>query len=75
MHVTAARPKYLDVDAVPAEAVAAERALLLEQAASSGKKPEILEKMVDGRMKKFYAESTLMHQVGSTIHCISPLNR
>ena len=62
MHVTAARPKYLDVDSVPAEAVAAERALLMEQAASTGKPENILEKMVDGRMKKFYAETTLMHQ-------------
>ena len=66
MHVTAARPKYLNADAVPADAVAAERALLLEQASSSGKPPEILEKMVDGRMKKFYAGPLRNHQTINT---------
>lgn len=62
MHVVAAAPRYLDRTAVPEAAVAAERALLTEQAAASGKPANIIEKMVEGRIGKFYEEVCLVDQ-------------
>ncbi len=62
MHVAAVNPQFLDVDAVPAEFVEKEKAILVAQAESSGKPPEIIEKMIKGRLDKFLAEVTLMGQ-------------
>ena len=62
MHVAASGPKAVDESGVPAELLEKERAILVAEAAESGKKPEIVEKMVDGRMRKFLAESTLVGQ-------------
>ena len=62
MHVVAAQPQFLNPASVPEEVLDAERALLTDQAASSGKPPEIVAKMVEGRLKKFYAEKTLLEQ-------------
>lgn len=62
MHVAASRPQAVDESGVPAELLERERAILVAEAAESGKKPEIVEKMVDGRMRKFLAESTLVGQ-------------
>jgi elongation factor Ts len=63
MHVAAANPQYLDVAAVPAAALDRERAVLREQASGSGKSEEIVAKMVEGRLRKFYEESVLLDQV------------
>jgi len=63
MHVAAANPIALSADHVPADVVARERAIYAEQARESGKPENIIEKMVDGRMKKFFAESVLLEQV------------
>lgn len=63
MHVAAARPEALDVDAVEPSALARERAVLMEQAAASGKPPAVIEKMVDGRIRKYYEEVVLLEQV------------
>lgn len=52
MHVVAARPLCLDRQSVPEEALAAERGILKEQAAKSGKPPAIIERMVTGRLHK-----------------------
>ncbi len=52
MHVVAARPLCLDRRSVPEEALAAERGILKEQAAKSGKPPAIIERMVTGRLHK-----------------------
>jgi elongation factor Ts len=68
MHVAASNPQYATVDAVPAEAVAKERALLVEQAKienSKAEKPkpdDIVVKMVEGRLRKSLAEITLAGQ-------------
>ena len=62
MHVAATGPLGLDVDAVPAEAVDRERAIFAEQARASGKPENIIEKMVEGRMRKFYEEVVLLKQ-------------
>ena len=63
MHVAAARPDALDVDAVDPAALVRERAVLTEQAQASGKPPAVIEKMVEGRIRKFYEEVVLLEQV------------
>jgi elongation factor Ts len=63
MHVAATRPEALDVDAVTPEALARERAVLFEQARASGKPDNIIEKMVDGRIRKYYEEVVLLEQI------------
>jgi elongation factor Ts len=63
MHVAAAAPLYLDIASVPAAALERERAILREQAAGSGKTEAIVERMVEGRLRKFYEESVLLEQI------------
>jgi elongation factor Ts len=63
MHVAAANPQYLDQSSVPAAALDRERAVLREQAGSTGKSADIVEKMVEGRLRKFYEDSVLLDQV------------
>ncbi len=63
MHVAAARPEALDIDAVDPAALARERSVLAEQARASGKPEAIIEKMVEGRIRKYYEEVVLLEQV------------
>jgi elongation factor Ts len=63
MHVAASRPEALDIDAVDPAALERERAVLTEQARASGKPDNIIEKMVDGRVRKYYEEVVLLEQV------------
>jgi elongation factor Ts len=63
MHVAAANPLYLDTASVPAAALDRERAVLREQALDSGKSEAIAERMVEGRLRKFYEEVVLLEQV------------
>ena len=63
MHIAAANPQYLTVASVDPAAVQRERAVLTEQAAASGKPPGVIEKMVEGRIRKFYEEVVLLDQV------------
>ena len=62
MHVAAVNPQFVDQDAIPAEYIEKEKGILIAQAESSGKPPEIIEKMIQGRLDKFLAEVTLMGQ-------------
>ncbi len=62
MHVAAARPDALDIGDVDSSAVERERNILAEQARASGKPEEIIQKMVDGRLRKFYEEVVLLEQ-------------
>ncbi|NDE91328.1 MAG: elongation factor Ts [Alphaproteobacteria bacterium] len=62
MHIAAARPDFLDVSSVDAKAVERERAIFTEQALAAGKPAEIVSKMVDGRIKKYYEEVVLLEQ-------------
>ena len=62
MHVTAMRPLVVAPADVPEAVVARERAIFEGQAAESGKPPNIVEKMVEGRVRKFLAESSLTEQ-------------
>ena len=63
MHVAATRPDALDIDAVDPAALERERAVLSEQARASGKPDAIIEKMVEGRIRKYYEEVVLLEQV------------
>jgi elongation factor Ts len=62
MHVAAANPAYVDAGDVPAELLAKEREILTEQTKGEKKPPEIIAKMVEGRLRKYLAEITLMGQ-------------
>ena len=62
MHIAATSPASLSVDDLDPEAVQRERDVLIEQAKASGKPQEIAEKMVEGRMKKYYQEVVLLEQ-------------
>jgi len=62
MHVAAINPQYVDAARVSPEQLAKEREILLAQAAAEGKPAAIVEKMVEGRLRKFLAEITLVGQ-------------
>ncbi len=62
MHVAASNPLCVDEDGVPADMLERERRIIAEQSAESGKPPEIVEKMVTGRVAKFLREITLLGQ-------------
>ena len=62
MHIAATSPASLSISDLDLEVVARERDVLIEQAKASGKPQEIAEKMVEGRMKKYYQEVVLLEQ-------------
>ncbi|MGC8534018.1 MAG: translation elongation factor Ts [Rhizomicrobium sp.] len=74
MHVAAASPIALSSDHVSAEIVDRERAIYAEQARESGKPENIIAKMVDGRMKKFFQEQVLLEQT-FVIDGETPINK
>jgi len=63
MHVAAARPEALDISAVDPAALEREKAVLTEQAKASGKPEAVIQKMVEGRIRKYYEEVVLLEQV------------
>ncbi|PWC55841.1 translation elongation factor Ts [Azospirillum sp. TSO22-1] len=62
MHVAAARPEALDVADVDVSALEREKSVLADQARASGKPESIIEKMVEGRLRKYYEEVCLLEQ-------------
>ncbi len=62
MHIAAASPQWVSPDAVDTGALAREREILAEQARASGKSEDIVQKMVDGRLRKYYEEVALSEQ-------------
>lgn len=62
MHIAAMNPQYLDMSQIPADVVTRERDIAMEQSKDSGKPPEILEKMIQGKIRKTLAEQTLLGQ-------------
>ena len=62
MHIAAAAPRFLAVADVDAETLAHERGIYEEQAKASGKPANIIEKMVEGRIRKFHEEVVLLEQ-------------
>ncbi len=63
MHIAAANPLFLDIESVDADALERERTVLKEQAKEQGKPDDIAEKMVEGRIRKYYEETVLTEQV------------
>lgn len=62
MHVAAAKPEALNRESVSADALEREKSVLIEQAVASGKPKEVAEKMVEGRIRKYYEEIVLLEQ-------------
>lgn len=62
MHVAAANPAYIDASEVPAAVLEKEREILAEQTKAEKKPPDIIAKMVEGRLRKYLAEITLLGQ-------------
>ncbi|CAM3634610.1 MULTISPECIES: translation elongation factor Ts [Paenibacillus] len=62
MHIAAANPKYVRREEVPAEELEKEKEILKNQALNEGKPEKIVEKMVEGRINKYYEENCLMEQ-------------
>jgi elongation factor Ts len=63
MHVAATRPDALDISSVSPEALEREKSVLTEQAKASGRPENVIAKMVEGRVQKFYEEVALLEQV------------
>jgi elongation factor Ts len=63
MHIAAARPEALNIEDVDSTALDRERSVLADQARASGKPEEIITKMVEGRLRKYYEEVVLLEQV------------
>jgi elongation factor Ts len=63
MHVAAAAPQFLDIASVDGAALERERDVLREQARASGKPEAIIDKMVEGRIRKYYEEVVLLEQI------------
>lgn len=62
LHVSATAPEYISVEDVPAETEGEKRAEFTEKAASEGKPADIASKIVEGQLKKYFAEKTLLEQ-------------
>lgn len=62
MHIAASNPKYVSSEDVPPEELEQEKEIIREQFKDSGKPPEIVEKIVEGKSKKFYEEVCLEDQ-------------
>jgi elongation factor Ts len=62
MHVAAARPQWVNTEDVPAEIVQKEKDLIAAAARNEGKPDNIIEKIVEGRIKSFYQDNVLMEQ-------------
>jgi elongation factor Ts len=63
MHIAAASPLAVDTAQLPQEVVARERDVQRELARQSGKPENVIDKMIEGRMRKFYEESVLLSQI------------
>lgn len=63
MHIAASKPEALNIESLDSTLVEKEKNFLKDQAASSGKPVEVIEKMVEGRIRKFYEENVLLEQV------------
>ena len=62
MQAAAMRPQYINIESVPKEDLEREKAVIKEQVINEGKKPEFADKIVEGRIRKFYEETVLEEQ-------------
>ena len=63
MHIAAANPLALSAEGIPAEVIERERAVYVETVKNEGKPEKMWDKIVEGKMNKFYKENTLLEQV------------
>tara|TARA_B100000123_G_scaffold272546_1_gene255817 strand:- start:3212 stop:4135 length:924 start_codon:yes stop_codon:yes gene_type:complete len=63
MHIAATNPISISIDEIPEDVLIREKNILSEEARASGKPEEIIEKMTEGRLKKYYQESVLLEQI------------
>jgi elongation factor Ts len=62
MHVTASRPQYISREDVPADVIAKEREIYRAEVSNSGKPAEVIERIVDGKLEKWFEEVCLLEQ-------------
>jgi elongation factor Ts len=62
MHIAASKPEAMDIDKLPAELIENEKKIQEEMIKDSGKPSNVMEKILDGKMKKFFSEVTLLNQ-------------
>ncbi|MDI6630928.1 MAG: translation elongation factor Ts [Bacillota bacterium] len=62
LQIAASRPEYISRDDLPAEVIAREKEILRAQALNEGKPEKVIEKMVEGRIEKFFKETCLLEQ-------------
>ena len=62
MHAAAAKPRWISRDQVPEEVIESEKRLIAAQAANEGKPEDVIDKIVDGKLEKFYADNVLYDQ-------------
>ena len=62
MHIAASKPEAMDIDKLPSELIESEKKIQEEMIRDSGKPSNVMEKILDGKMKKFYSEVTLLNQ-------------
>ena len=62
MHVAASAPRFVSREEIDPGVLEAERAIYREQAAASGKPPQIIDRIIDGKLEKFYVEACLLEQ-------------
>jgi elongation factor Ts len=62
MHIAAAKPRFIIPEEIPAEVLEQEREIYRHQAEAEGKPAQVIEKIVEGRLKKFYTEVCLLQQ-------------
>jgi elongation factor Ts len=62
MHIAASEPRFVERDQVTDDVLQREREIFREQALSAGKPPEVVDKIVAGKMEKFYSENVLLEQ-------------
>jgi len=63
MHIAATNPISISIEDIPLDLLEREKSILAEEARSTGKPEEIIEKMTEGRLKKYYQESVLLEQI------------
>ena len=62
MHIAASKPGAMDIDKLPAELIESEKKIQEEMIKDSGKPSNVMEKILEGKMKKFFSEVTLLNQ-------------
>ncbi|MCL4234387.1 MAG: translation elongation factor Ts, partial [Deltaproteobacteria bacterium] len=62
MHIAASSPKWVKPDDVPADVIEHEKSIYMEEARQSGKPEQVLAKIAEGKLNKFYEDNCLLHQ-------------